>query len=240
MSSSVRYSAYFDLKLNIFRALKEIPIQSVRTRYLRSYYGRLRRHTAVDLAEVVGNLPKNPVIVDLGANERLFIPDEIVSEAAEIHAVEPDPNVFKLLQKNVQGRSNVILYNAAVGASDGTVSLYRESLFDPNDPTKYSLGASIFPQHQAVDASAPTSVPQIGILSFLEKIGKRIDLMKVDIEGAEVPVLETLLSSPLAQNITIMLVETHEFILPGLADRTHALRKRAKNLSLPHIDMNWH
>lgn len=236
----LRYSAYFDLKLNVFRALKEVPIRSIRTRFLRSYYGRLRQHTVVDLTEVVANLPKSPVIVDLGANERLFIPDDVVSEAAEIHAVEPDPDVFKLLQESVRGRSNVILYNAAIGASDGTISLYRESLFDPNNAAKYSLGASVFPQHQAVSVAAPTTVPQIGILGFLEKIGRRVDLMKVDIEGAEVPMLETLLSSPMAQNISVMLVETHEFVLPELVDRTDALRKRARGLSRPHINMNWH
>ena len=52
--------------------------------------------------------------------------------------------------------------------------------------------------------------------------------------------LETLLSSSLAQNISVMLVETHEHVLPELVDRTHALRKRVKTFSCPRIDMNWH
>jgi hypothetical protein len=52
--------------------------------------------------------------------------------------------------------------------------------------------------------------------------------------------LETLLSSPLAQNISIMLVETHEHMFPELVDRTHAIRKRVNALSGPQIDMNWH
>ena len=91
----------------------------------------------------------------------------------------------------------------------------------------------------AVNSVVQLTVPQVGILTLLEKIGKPVHLMKVDIEGAEVPMLETLLSSPLAQNISIMLIETHEHI-PELVDRTHALRKRVKALSSPQIDMNWH
>jgi FkbM family methyltransferase len=240
MSSNVRHTAYFDLKLNVFRVLKEVPIPLVRRRFLRSYYGRLRRHTRIDLIPIFANLPRKPVIVDLGANERLFVPDQFMSEAAEIHAVEPDPDIFRFLKASVCGRSNVFLYNAAIGASDGSISFYRQTLFDPSNPVKYSLGASIFPQHQAVSDAASMSVPQIGILPFLAKIGKRVDLMKVDIEGAEVPMLETLLSSPLAQNVSVMLVETHEFVLPDLVDRTDAIRRRVRRLSRPQIDMNWH
>ena len=238
--TSLNSSAYCDLKLGIFWVLKAVPIQSIRTRFLRSYYGRLRRHTRVDLDAIFAKLPPSPVIVDLGANCRLFIPDSILNRAAEVHAVEPDPAIFELLREGVGGRKNVVLYNAAIGATDGSVTFYRQTKFDHHDPAKYSLGASIFSGHQAVNSNAPIIVPQIGILTFLEKIGKHIDLMKVDIEGAEVPMLEVLLSSPLAQNISVMLVETHEHALPELVNRTNAIRERVKTLTLPQIDMHWH
>lgn len=240
MYSRVSRSARWDLKLNILRVLKAAPISSVRSRFLRSYYGRLRRHTKVDLAGVFAKLPPNPVIVDLGANDRLFVPEFVLNNAAEIHAVEPDPAIFELLRKNVADQKNVFLYNAAIGATDGWVEFYREAQFDPGDPAKHSLAASTFAKHLAVHSDAPLTLPQVGILTLLEKIGKPVDLMKVDIEGAEVPMLETLLSSPLAQNISIMLVETHEHMFPELVDRTHAIRKRVNALSSPRIDMNWH
>lgn len=240
MYSRLSRSARWDLKLNIFRVLKGTPISSVRSRFLRSYYGRLKRHTKVDLEAVFAKLPPNPVIVDLGANDRLFLPEFVLSNAAEVHAVEPDPALFELLQKRVAGLKNVFLYNAAIGATDGWVEFYREAQFDPRDPGKYAMGASTFAGHLAVNSDAPMTLPQIGILTLLEKIGKPVDLMKVDIEGAEVPMLETLLSSPLAQSISIMLVETHEHALPELVDRTYALRKRVNTLSSPQIDMNWH
>jgi FkbM family methyltransferase len=239
MYSRLSHSARWDLKLNIFRVLKAAPISSVRSRFLRSYYGRLRMHTKADFEAVFAKLPPNPVIVDLGANDALFVPELVLSNAAEIHAVEPDPAIFELLRKSVASLKNVFLYNAAIGATDGWVEFYRAAQFDPQDPVKHSMMASTF-KHPDVNVVAPLTLPQIGILTLLEKIGKPVDLMKVDIEGAEVPMLETLLSSPLAQNISIMLVETHEHMFPELVDRTHAIRKRVNALSGPQIDMNWH
>ncbi len=195
MYSRVSGSARWDLKLNIFRVLKAAPISSVRSRFLRSYYGRLRRHTKVDLEAVFAKLPPNPIIVDLGANDRLFVPEFVLRNAAEVHAVEPDPAIFELLRKSVAGQKNIFLYNAAIGPTDGWVEFYREPQFDPRDPVKHSMAASTFATYRAVSNVVPLTVPQVGILSLLEKIGKQVDLMKVDIEGAEVPMLETLLSS---------------------------------------------
>ena len=232
--------AYLDFKLNVSRFLKEIPIRPVRRRFLRSYYGRLKRYVQIDLDEIYEALPENPVIVDLGANHRLFVPDYIIAKAKEIHAVEPDPSVFEALKSSVVSYQNVILYNAAIGPSDGTVSFYRQRDFDPTDPVRKSEGASTFQNHRDVNNDTSICVPQIGILTFLKTIGKRIDLMKVDIEGAEVPMLETLIESPLIDQISVMLVETHEFCLPELAERTDAIRQKARRLISTKIDMNWY
>jgi FkbM family methyltransferase len=188
---------------------------------------------------ICNQLPPSPVIVDLGANQDIFLPVNIL-DRAEVHAVEPDPTVFKILRKNVGDRKNVVLYNVAIGAEDGEVSFYRERGFNPADPARYSLGASVFSEHEAINRTEQIKVPQIGILSFLQKIGKPVDLMKMDIEGAEVPVLETLLDSHLLHNISVILVETHEHVLPTLVDRTDAIRRRVKNISRPRINMNWH
>src|SRR6185437_3204255 len=148
--------------------------------------------------------------------------------------------VFEVLKTSVADYRNVILYNAAIGASDGTVSFYRQNNFDPANPVQNSMSGSIFQNHQAANSGSPIFVAQIGILTFLKTIGKRIDLMKIDIEGAEVPLLETLLESSLIDQISVIRVETHEHCLPELVERTHAIRQRAKRLTSPKINMNWH
>jgi FkbM family methyltransferase len=199
----------------------------------------MRAYYTLDLNEILSELPPHPVIVDLGANTEIFLPDDLIKAASAVYAVEPDPMVFEVLRSTYGSRNNVHLYNAAVGSEDGEVQLFRERAFDAADPTSASLGASVFASHGAVDSARAVAIPQIGILTLLHAIGKKVDLMKVDIEGAEVPVLETLLSSPMASRVSVILVETHEHVLPELAERTDILRKRAKEISEPKIFMNW-
>jgi len=220
----VSLTAYFDWRLQVARILKEMP--AIRKRFLCIYYGRLRRYVSVDMLSILSSLPDRPVIVDLGANDRLFVPEQVIERAAHIHAVEPDPMVYSLLRRNVGSRKNVTLYNAAIGSHSGTVNFYR---------AEASVASSVYP-----NGTEPLKVPQIGILSFLQMVGSFVDLMKIDIEGAEVPVLETLLPSPLIARVGMILVETHEHCFPELAERTDQIRRRAKRIRGTQINMNWH
>jgi FkbM family methyltransferase len=193
----------------------------------------------VNLDSVLAGLPERSVVVDLGANKGSFT-RQVLHRAGEIHSVEPDPLVFRTLEQSFASEPRVKLYNAAIGAEDGEISFYRQVEFDERDPTRYSVSSSVFPAHRGVDGAHPIRVPQIGIVGFLRKIGKHVDLMKIDIEGAEVPVLETLFDTALLKSISVILVETHEHSLPELVDRTDALRQRARRFDRPKVDMNWH
>ncbi len=54
-------------------------------------------------------------------------------------------------------------------------------------------------------------------------------------EGAEVPILESLLDGGLIDRADWVFAETHERIIPGLAERTIALRRRvAHDAFAPH------
>jgi hypothetical protein len=56
-----------------------------------------------------------------------------------------------------------MLYNAAIGPSDGTVSFYRQRGFDSANPNiGNSIGASTFQTHASVNPNTPISVPQFG------------------------------------------------------------------------------
>jgi len=228
----------FDLKLLIFRILKEVPVARVRTAFLRKYHGRRRAFVQTDLEALLKRLPERPTVVDLGANQGWFS-TKMIDIAGELHAVEPDPMVFGMLRDALDECENVTLYNMAVGPEDGEIAFYRHAEFE-SDPKGHSVSSSTFGSHESVDHSHRIMVPQMDICTLLEKIGKTVDLMKIDIEGAEVPVLERLLDSEWATSVSVILVETHEHVLPELVDRTEALRRRAALLDRPHIDMSWH
>jgi len=66
-----------------------------------------------------------------------------------------------------------------------------------------------------------------------------VRLLKIDIEGAEVPLLEALLDHPALEKVDMIFCETHENRLPALAARTEALRKRVAGLARPKINLDW-
>lgn len=74
----------------------------------------------------------------------------------------------------------------------------------------------------------------------LRALDSDVALLKIDIEGAEVALLEALLDDPVAQRIDHIFVETHETKLPpDLARRSRALRRRVAGMTHPRVDMDW-
>ena len=69
-------------------------------------------------------------------------------------------------------------------------------------------------------------------------MNKPIGLLKMDIEGEEVRVLNKLIDLNLHQKIRKIVVETHERFLV-LKEPTKKLKKRIRALKLRNIDLDW-
>jgi FkbM family methyltransferase len=115
-------------------------------------------------------------ILDLGANIglasawfRLAYPN------ARIHAYEPAPRAFALLKKNAQTIKNMEVFAEAIGAHAGTVTFHESDR---------SVASSLV-QSQALEVSHDVQVPMVTIDTALERAGNQVDLLKIDIEGAE-------------------------------------------------------
>lgn len=126
----------------------------------------------------VGGDPR--VIFDLGANVGLvaiFFRRRYPS--ARLVAVEADPSTYQRLVRNVAGLDVVTLHRAAAGA-DGTIAFHSSWL---------SIGSSIArrsPADVAHEVRAST------LQSLMDEVGvDHIDLLKIDIEGAEFELLAT-------------------------------------------------
>jgi FkbM family methyltransferase len=117
------------------------------------------------------------VILDVGANigttSAIFsqhVPD------GQVYAFEPGPNVFAALQANVatNGLSNVKPFNLAVAAKPGTIRFAEDAAFG----------------HIVSDCSG-CDVAAVSIDDFVRSSAlKRVDLIKIDVEGFERGVLE--------------------------------------------------
>lgn len=139
------------------------------------------------------SLRQQPVIIDCGANIGLSIiffkkcfPD------SKITGFEPDPEIFTMLEHNISSFKfqDVELYQKAVWVSNGTISF----------STDEGVGGSILnaSRHDRV-------VRTIRLRELLEN--RKVDFLKLDIEGAEYEVLKD--CKDLLPNIESIFVEFH-------------------------------
>lgn len=90
--------------------------------------------------------PLAPItVIDVGANIGLFSRQcftKFNKKLVSIHAYEPDPEIFLLLQKNLPKNNKVNLVNSAIGDKNETGDFF----IDQNHPSSSSLLASSLPK----------------------------------------------------------------------------------------------
>jgi len=149
-------------------------------------------------------ITKRMKVVDIGANIGVYtvLAAEKVGERGRVIAIEPEPKNYKLLLENIKLNKfqNVTPVNTALSDHQGWEKLYLSS----SDSGGHSL---IFPE----DRNSYTSVQVKTLDELLEELDiKKIDLIKIDTEGAEIPILKgaekTLKINP---NIKLMIAAEH-------------------------------
>lgn len=135
-------------------------------------------------------LKEGMTVLDLGANLGYYALMEavLVGPRGKIYAIEPVPGNYALLTDNVRlngFEARVETFHLAVSDRDGSQKLYLSKLSNLN--TLFPHGASC--KQSMTGETIDVKTMEIG--SFLK--GKpRIDLIRMDIEGAEVEVFEGL------------------------------------------------
>ncbi len=177
------------------------------------------------------------VCIDLGANLGQHT-RTMAAHASKVYAFEPDPWTAAKLREALADLDTVEVVEAAAGTEDGSFPLYRTASFD-DDPVEQSQSSSLMAQKKNVDPSTAINVTVIDFPAFLERLDTDIAVIKMDIEGAEVPLLEALFDHPVRTRIGHLFVETHESRIPDLLTRTDALRARAAEMTQPVVNMDW-
>jgi FkbM family methyltransferase len=127
------------------------------------------------------------VILDIGSNigaSILFFHEQFPT--ARIYGFEPHPETFQVLQKNVGALPSVEVFNYGLGAADSNVSI-------PFDGADFSRFTS---KDKSAEWSGPLS-PTFCQLKHAGAVMKdlgltKVDLIKIDCEGAESDILTTL------------------------------------------------
>ncbi len=193
------------------------------------------------LQGIVSMLQPGDVTVDCGANLGA-ITEVLADTGATVHAFEPDPYTFDILRRNFGDRPNVILHNAAVGATAGRVTLMRAEGWAAN-PQGASVSSSIVEGGRRMDTGDGVEVELIDFPAFLTDLltrHSRIAFVKMDIEGAELDLLEAMETHGFFEKVGLTVAETHERKFAHLAPRFAALRTRiAARYPITRVNLDW-
>ena len=185
----------------------------------------------------VRSLTTEDVVIDCGANLGEYT-RKLAANGATVHAFEPDPYTFSRLLENTSDLPNVICHERAVGVGEGKVRLYRTPDFDEK-PDAASISSSVFSDKLNVAADNFVEVEQIDLVCFIHNLGCRIAILKIDIEGAEVPLLEHMLQTRSLDSLDLVVAETHETRIRALAGRTANLRTIAARDYAGKLFLDW-
>lgn len=193
------------------------------------------------LAGICSQLRPGDLAMDLGANMG-EITTILAETGADVVAFEPDPYAFEKLKTRFETTPNVTLVNAAVGASEGTVKLMRAENFNEN-PKGASVKSTILDGGRAIDAGNYVEVPLLDFLTIVDaEIAKRAEIafVKMDIEGAELEILEAMHAKDKFGPIRCLVAETHERKFRDLRPRFKALREAvADAYPANKVNLEW-
>lgn len=163
----------------------------------RRFVSRLCAHTFLSSV-----LDEQSVVVDLGLNQGQFARGISERFGCRVYGVEPVPELFEALKS----QHNLVADNCAIGTAAGT------------DTINVFAGrcASMAEALPGEDARVVT-VETIPFPDFLARHHlRRVDLLKVDIEGAELEMIAHL-PAPVLSEIRQITIEFHDFIYPETA-----------------------
>jgi FkbM family methyltransferase len=215
--------------------------------------GRRTRHQAIGrlLRRLIGSetphrrfdrlfreLRAGDLAIDCGANVGHYT-ELMARRGAEVYAIEPNPAAFAVLEERFSGYENVHCFHKALHTEPSTVRLYMHE-HAVEDPVLWSSGSSLLPFKGNVDPSSFVEVEAIDFCTFVAELGRAIKVVKMDIEGAEVAIIEKLLDTGMIDRICHLLVETHDHKIPELHGPTSRLRGRIAAQNVKQIDLGWH
>jgi FkbM family methyltransferase len=139
-----------------------------------------RRFDVASSARLRAYLRPGMVVVDVGAHVGYYtlLAAERVGRTGRVHALEPGPQNLELLRRNVElfARAPVTVHPVAAGAAEAVRSFHLASTGD----------ASGFYEHPLAATAAVVEVRQVRVDRLVDG---PVDLVKVDVEGAELEVL---------------------------------------------------
>jgi FkbM family methyltransferase len=215
-----------------WKRFEKTPQWQRKKRFLKRLVGKeLRLHNDIDIPVIKDGgwwfspeqFQENSIVYSLGVGDEIDFDLSIIDKyGVEVFAFDPTPNSVEMLDASkLPGKFH--FHPWAVTAEDGSLKFYPRL---KKDGTKSDVMFTMIPEEETKDDAI--EVPAYSLSSISTRLGHdRIDVLKMDIEGAEYEVLQGLLKSQILPKQ--LLVEFHHrFVEDGL-QRTYDIIDRLRN-----------
>ncbi len=178
---------------------------------------------------LLSELTTGQQLVDLGANKALFSKKMIERFGMKAVLVEANKSLCALVS-----HENAVVYNYAIAKNDCMLDFHISS----NDEA-----SSIIPDLQEKwEGLSPVSVQGLSWKSLLNIVGitQVVEILKVDVEGSELDLIESFTAHDL-ENIKQITIEFHDWLNCNLRERTiSGIQKLVSSGFLPFTDAPSH
>lgn len=178
------------------------------------------------------------VFVDGGCHNGVFS-DIALACGGICYAFEPNVYLCAFLRNLYKDNPHFILHQQAISNKNDKTIFYDM----PDDVV--SQGASIIKFGASDYANTQIQGYEVQMIDFsefvkglLQKHGK-INLIKLDIEGAEFDVLDAFIEQNLHENIEYIMVETHERVFDNPTEKIKTLQNKIAQKNISNIYLDW-
>ena len=177
------------------------------------------------------------IIIDCGAN-RGEISELFVRTGAEVYSFEPDPVAFQLLHSRFIDNQKVHCIQKAVWVKSDFINLYLHPEHSESS-AGFTVSSSLIKEKKNVSEQHKVKIETIDLLAFIARQEKPISILKMDIEGAEIEILQRLINENLYKRIDLILVETHETKIKEQVEPLNAIKRTIADQDIQNIKLNW-
>lgn len=192
----------------------------------------------VKLIPILKKIDSSSLFIDCGANVG-DISSLFLSKGAQVKAFEPDLLAYSYLQKRFAGKEGIEIINKAVADREGRAMFYYHKERVNTQGIEFTVSSSLVKEKINVDGMHGVEVEIVDLCKYIESLNRRVDILKMDIEGEEIAVLKKMINEETYTKIDLILVETHETKIPGHKEEVALLKRLIKERGIQNIKLNW-